>query len=69
MTGVQTCALPICEEIAIPHTLRELGVDSDRLDALAQMAAIDPTASGNPVPVGVKELKTLFVASIEGRLD
>ncbi len=67
--AVMQWVLALREEIAIPHTLRELGVESDRLDALAQMAAIDPTASGNPVTVGVKELKTLFVASIEGRLD
>jgi alcohol dehydrogenase class IV len=61
--------LALREEVAIPHTLRDLGVGTERIDELAQMAAVDPTASGNPVPVGVPELKTLFVASIEGRLD
>jgi hypothetical protein len=33
------------------------------------MAAEDPTAGGNPVPVGAAELKTMFIAAIDGRLD
>jgi hypothetical protein len=32
------------------------------------MAAVDPSAGGNPIPIGVLELKTMFVASIEGKL-
>jgi hypothetical protein len=32
------------------------------------MAADDPTAGGNPVPVGVPELRRMFEASLEGRL-
>jgi hypothetical protein len=32
------------------------------------MAAVDPTAGGNPVPIGVPELKKMFIASIEGKL-
>lgn len=67
--AVMQWVLALREEIAIPHTLQDLGVGTDRIDALAQMAAIDPTASGNPIPVGVPELKALFVASVEGRLD
>ncbi len=67
--AVMQWVLALRNEVAIPHTLRDLGVGTDRIDELAQMAAVDPTASGNPVPVDVPELKTLFVASIEGRLD
>jgi hypothetical protein len=32
------------------------------------MAALDPSASGNPIPIGAAELKKMFVASIEGKL-
>jgi hypothetical protein len=32
------------------------------------MAAQDPTASGNPIPVGAPEMKEMFTAAIEGRL-
>jgi alcohol dehydrogenase class IV len=38
------------------------------LDALAKMAAADPTAPGNPVPVGPAELKSLYEASLAGNL-
>lgn len=61
--------LALRRELAIPHTLAELGVDDKRLDELSDMAAQDPTAPGNPVPVGAPELRTLFVAALEGRID
>jgi alcohol dehydrogenase class IV len=60
--------LELRNEIGIPHTLKDLGVDSERIDELARMAAVDPTAGGNPIPIGVPELKTMFVAAIEGRM-
>jgi len=56
-------------EFQIPHTLADLGVDGARLDEMSVMAAQDPTAEGNPIPVGVAELKTMFTAAIEGRLS
>ncbi|MFQ5994879.1 MAG: iron-containing alcohol dehydrogenase [Acidiferrobacterales bacterium] len=66
--SVMDWVLQLREQIEIPHTLTDLGVGSDRLDELSQMAAVDPTAPGNPVPIGVAELKSLFVHAIEGRL-
>ena len=60
--------LALRRQIGIPHTLKELGVGSDRLELLSEMAAVDPTAGGNPIPIGVPELRKMFVASIEGRL-
>ena len=67
--AVMDWVLGLRRALSIPHTLKELGVGLERLDQLAEMAAADPTASGNPVPVGVAELKALFVSAIEGRLD
>jgi alcohol dehydrogenase class IV len=55
-------------EIGIPDGVRELGMTEDHLDALAAMAAVDPTASGNPVPVGAAELREIYVAALEGRI-
>ena len=60
--------LKLRAEIGIPHTLKDLGVGTDRLEQLSAMAAIDPTAGGNPIPIGVPELRQMFIASIEGRL-
>jgi alcohol dehydrogenase class IV len=56
-------------DFQIPHTLADLGVDAARLDEMSVMAAQDPTAGGNPIPVGAAELKTMFTAAIEGRLS
>ncbi len=67
--AVMNWVLELRKEIDIPHTLADLGVTTERLDELSKMAAEDPTASGNPVPVGAAELKTMFVAAIEGRLS
>jgi len=67
--AVMAWVLDLRKQIGIPHTLAELGVKKDRLDELSKMAAEDPTAGGNPVPVGAAELKTMFIAAIDGRLD
>jgi alcohol dehydrogenase class IV len=60
--------LALRREIGIPHTLQDIGVGSDKLDLLSEMAAVDPSAGGNPIPIGVPELRHMFIASIEGRL-
>ncbi|MBX6324120.1 MAG: iron-containing alcohol dehydrogenase, partial [Rhodospirillaceae bacterium] len=60
--------LDLRSRIGIPHTLKELGVPPNVVDQLAEEAAVDPSAGGNPVPVGVPELKAMFEAAIEGRL-
>ena len=67
--AIMDWVLALRRELKIPHTLAELGVKTNRLDELSRMAAEDPTASGNPVPVGAAEMKTMFIACIEGRLD
>jgi len=67
-TSVLDWVLALRKEIGIPHTLKDLGVGTDKLDLLSEMAAVDPTASGNPIPIGVPELRKMFIACIEGRL-
>jgi alcohol dehydrogenase class IV len=66
--AVMDWVLQLRKEIEIPHTLRELGVGNDRLDELSEMAAVDPTAGGNPIPAGPPEMKTMFINANEGRL-
>lgn len=66
--AVMDWVLQLRKEIEIPHTLSELGVGKDRLDELSEMAAVDPTAAGNPIPAGPPEMKTMFINAIEGRL-
>lgn len=66
--AVMGWVLQLREEIKIPHTLKELGVGDDRLEELSEMAAVDPTVGGNPIPVAAPELKAMFVNAIKGHL-
>ena len=38
------------------------------LDKFAEMAAVDPTAGGNPVKAGVSEMRKMYDAALSGRL-
>jgi alcohol dehydrogenase class IV len=67
-TGFLDWVLELREALGVPHTLAGLGVDDKRLDELARMAAEDPSASTNPVPVGVTEHRRLLEASLAGRI-
>ena len=41
-------------------------VEESRIDELSRMAANDPTAGGNPVPLDAAKLKGLFRAALAG---
>ena len=66
--AVQKWVLDLRQEIGIPHTLREIKVDDKQVDKVADMAAVDPSAGGNPIKVGVTELRQIFVAALDGKL-
>jgi alcohol dehydrogenase class IV len=66
--AVMTWVLALREELGIGHTLRDIGVDDQRSEELSHMAAADPTAGGNPVPIAAPELKTMFLDALVGRL-
>jgi len=66
--AVMAWILDLRREIGIPHTARELGVDETRADEIANMAEVDPTAGGNPVPVSSRELKTILLCALNGRM-
>ncbi len=66
--GVMQWTLDFRKTLNIPHTAKEIGVEESRLDELAQMAAIDPTAGGNPIKVGPAEMKQMYQAAMEGRI-
>lgn len=56
-------------EIGIPHTLAELGVSLEMIPQLARMAAVDPSAAGNPVPLTEVNLAALYRKAIAGSLS
>ena len=65
--GFMQWTLDLRREIGIPHTLAELGVKVEHLDKFAEMAAVDPTAGGNPVKAGVPEMRKMYEAAVSGR--
>ncbi len=60
--------LALRREIGIPHTAADLGVEEERLGELAEMAAIDPTAGGNPVKAGTAEMRRMYQAALAGKV-
>ena len=66
--AVLSWILELREEIGIPHTLADLGVEKHHVDVLAPMAVLDPSVGGNPLPLGEAELRELFMRAIVGDL-
>jgi len=60
--------LALRKEIGIPADLAALGVTDDHIGGLAEMAAVDPSAGSNPLPLTVENLTTLFTNAIHGRI-
>ncbi len=67
-TAVQDWVLALRQELKIPAKLEGLGVGDERIDEIAEMAAEDPTAPTNPIPLGAAEMRQIFEAALEGRL-
>ena len=61
--------LALREAIGIPFDLAAIGVTEAHIDQLAAMAAVDPSAGGNPVPLTVENLTVLFRNAVQGRID
>ncbi|MFH1807932.1 MAG: iron-containing alcohol dehydrogenase [Pseudomonadota bacterium] len=66
--GVLEWVLYLRSELKIPHTLKDLGVQGDKLDALAEKSVNDPTAGSNPVPLTVANLRSLIQKAYDGTL-
>ena len=60
--------LRLRERIAIPHTLRDLGIDDGQRGLVAQMAVVDPTAATNPIALNAEQFGELFSRAVKGEL-
>lgn len=58
--GFYDYVLQLREELGVPDRLSALGVDTNRIDEMSEMAIVDPTAGGNPVELTLDAAKTLF---------
>jgi alcohol dehydrogenase len=67
LDGLIDWTLALRDAIGIPHTLAGLGItDDSRFQAMAEMAVVDPTAGGNPVPFDVDGALRIFRAALDG---
>lgn len=55
--------LSLKKAFEIPDTLSDLGIDCSRVDEIAEMAANDPTAPTNPIPMDSSGMKQIFNAA------
>ncbi len=60
--------LALRKEIGIPHALKDIGIDTKRLDEVAAMAVKDPSAGGNPIQFSEKQYKSLARKCVTGDL-
>lgn len=63
-----TWVLKMRSDLEIPHSLQEIGVGGDRIEEIAEMAVVDPTAPGNPIPLDIPLSKRMLEAAVSGAL-
>jgi alcohol dehydrogenase class IV len=67
--GFLEAVLDLRKRTGIPHDLGGLKVDGSRVETIAEMAIVDPTAGGNPVPLTKEGARKLFEATLSGDLE
>lgn len=55
-----------CEQLQIPKTLKDIGIDCHESRIIGEQAAVDPSASGNPVELTEAEYASIFINAVEG---
>ena len=67
-TGFLDWTLKLREELGVPHSLKDFGIDDRKFELMSEMSPKDPTAGGNPVPLDAAASLRLFRQAYEGRL-
>jgi alcohol dehydrogenase class IV len=55
-------------ELGIPHTLADIDVPDDQAEEVGRLAAVDPSAGGNPQPLNAAVLTEVFRKAVRGEL-
>ncbi|WP_293765863.1 iron-containing alcohol dehydrogenase [uncultured Aquitalea sp.] len=66
--GFLSWILQLRQDLAIPHTLADIGITAARADEIGVMAKADPSDGGNPVSLSAADYSAIFRAAVEGRL-
>ena len=67
--GFLDAVLALRKATGIPDDLGGLKIDGGRAEIIAEMAVVDPTAGGNPVPLTKDASMKLFQAALSGALE
>jgi len=55
-------------QLAIPHSLQEIAIDTCRADDIGMMAFNDPCAAGNPISLTAEQYSQIFQSAVTGKL-
>lgn len=67
--GVLDWILSLRKTLGVPHTLAELGMRTDHIEAFSRQALEDPSTGGNPRPMTRTDFVTLYRNCLEGRIE
>jgi alcohol dehydrogenase class IV len=65
--AVQSWILALREQIGIPATLADLGMQAAHVSVFAQQAFDDPSTGGNPLPMTTQKFAELYKNCIDGK--
>ncbi len=66
--GFMDYVLTLREKLGIAHSIDKIGVDDRKFQLMSEMAVVDPTASGNPIPLDVPSCHRLYEQAYAGSL-
>jgi len=66
--GFLNWVLQMREQLGIPHTLAEIGIDTAQATLVGKMATEDPSAGGNPISFSPEQYTALFCRAVNGEL-
>jgi len=66
--GFLNWVLALREQLGIPHTLAEIGIEEDQQVKVGQMATEDPSAGGNPIQFTAEQYSAIFSRAVCGEL-
>ena len=64
--GFLQAVLDLRKATGVPHGLTGLKVDGSKVETIVEMAIVDPTAGGNPIPLTKEGSRKLFEAALKG---
>ena len=66
--GFMQWVLDLRAEVGMPHVLKDIGLDTNRIDEVAQMAVEDPSAGGNPIQFTPSQYAEIARNAVDGVL-